>query len=127
MAKILIVENEDDARDLLRTILEMDGHEVADASTAEDGIAQARSQRPALVVMDVSLAGPFDGLEATKRLRSDRQFDSVPIIALTAHAMNGDRERALSAGCDDYWTKPINDLLAFKDHVNQIIKDGRPN
>lgn len=125
MAKILVVENETDARDLLRIVLEMDDHEVTEATTAEEGIAQAALGPPDLVLMDVSLAGPFDGLEAAKRMRSDRHLDSVPIVALTAHAMSGDRERALEAGCDDYWTKPISDLLSFKEQVMEIISQGR--
>ena len=75
--------------------------------------------------MDVSLAGAFDGLEATRRLRADSAFDSTPIIALTAHAMRGDRERVLAAGCDDHWTKPITDLLSFKERIAGVIATGR--
>src|SRR5689334_9811962 len=101
MAKILLVEDEADTRDLVRTVLEMDGHEVIEAATAEESVSLARRQRPDLILMDVSLAGAFDGLEATRQLRADSAFDAVPIIALTAHAMRGDRERALAAGCDD--------------------------
>lgn len=125
MAKILLVEDERDARDLIRAVLEMDGHELIEAPTAEEGVTLALAQPPDLILMDVSLAGPFDGLEATRRLRADAAFDSVPIIALTAHAMRGDRERTLAAGCDDYWTKPITDLMAFKDVVARVVKARR--
>lgn len=125
MAKILIVEDESDSRDLLRVVLEMDGHEVFEAVNAEDGVAQARAHSPELILMDVSLAGAYDGLEATRRLRADTVFDNTPIIALTAHAMRGDRERVLAAGCDDHWTKPITDLIVFKDNVDRVIADGR--
>ena len=75
--------------------------------------------------MDVSLGGAFDGLEATRRLRADARFDATPIIALTAHAMPGDRERVLSAGCDEHRPKPIIDLLAFRDTVAPLASEGR--
>lgn len=126
MTKILLVEDEADTRDLVRAVLEMDGHGVVEAVTAEEGVAQAREQRPDIILMDVSLAGSYDGLEATRRLRADPAFDRTPIIALTAHAMRGDRERAIAAGCDDHWTKPITDLLLFKEWVARLIADGRP-
>lgn len=125
MAKILLVEDEPDTRELVRLTLELDGHEVIEAGTAEEGIARARAGRPDLILMDLSLGGLFDGLEATKRLRSDRSFDDVPIVALTAHAMQGDRERSLAAGCDDHWTKPIIDLAAFKREVATVAQRGR--
>lgn len=125
MAKILLVEDEPDTRELVRLTLELDGHEVVEAGTAEEGIARARSTRPDLILMDLSLGGQFDGLEATKRLRTDPAFDEVPIVALTAHAMQGDRERSLAAGCDDHWTKPIIDLAAFKKEVATAAQRGR--
>jgi two-component system, cell cycle response regulator DivK len=125
MAKILLVEDEPDTRELVRLTLELDGHEVVEAGTAEEGIARARASRPNLILMDLSLGGQFDGLEATKRLRSDPSFDDVPIVALTAHAMQGDRERSLAAGCDDHWTKPIIDLAAFKREVATAAERGR--
>jgi CheY-like chemotaxis protein len=125
MAKILLVEDERDARDLIRAVLEMDDHELIEAATAEEGVALALAQSPDLILMDLSLAGPFDGLEAARRLRADTAFDTVPIIALTAHAMRGDREQALEAGCDDYWTKPITDLIAFKEAVARLVKERK--
>lgn len=125
MAKILLVEDEPDTRELVRLTLELDGHEVVEAGTAEDALARARASRPDLILMDLSLGGQFDGLEATKRLRTDPSFDETPIVALTAHAMQGDRERSLAAGCDDHWTKPIIDLAAFKKEVATAAQRGR--
>jgi two-component system, cell cycle response regulator DivK len=125
MAKILLVEDEPDTRELVRLTLELDGHEVLEAATAEEAIVKARAGRPGLILMDISLPGEFDGLEATKRLRADPAFDDTPILALTAHAMQGDRERSLAAGCDEHWTKPIIDLAAFKREVATAAERGR--
>jgi two-component system, cell cycle response regulator DivK len=126
MAKILLIEDDPDTRELVRLTLELYGHDVAEATTAEDGVALARDVAPALILMDLSLGGKYDGLEATKRLRADSAFDATPIVALTAHAMAGDREKSLAAGCDDHWTKPILDLSAFKDNVARMAEKGRP-
>jgi two-component system, cell cycle response regulator DivK len=125
MAKILLVEDDPDTRELVRLTLELYGHDVTEATTAEDGVARACEAGPDLILMDLSLGGKFDGLEATKRLRTDSAFDSTPIVALTAHAMPGDREKSLAAGCDDHWTKPILDLSAFKDNVARMAEAGR--
>jgi CheY-like chemotaxis protein len=126
MTKILLVEDEADTRELVRLTLELYGYDVIEAREAEEAIAKAYATRPALILMDLSLAGKFDGLEATKRLRADPGFDSMPIVALTAHAMAGDRERSLAAGCDEHWTKPIFDLSQFKDDVARMTTEGRP-
>jgi CheY-like chemotaxis protein len=125
MAKILLVEDEPDTRELVRLTLELDGHEVLEAATAEEAIVKACVGRPGLILMDLSLGGQFDGLEATKRLRADPTFNDVPIVALTAHAMQGDRERSLAAGCDEHWTKPIIDLATFKKEVATAAERGR--
>lgn len=124
MAKILFVEDEPDIRDLVRLALE-DEHGVTVAETAEEGLRRAGEDAPDLILMDVSLGGAFDGLEATRRLRADPRFEGTPIIALTAHAMPGDRERVLAAGCDEHWPKPITDLLAFRDMVARVAAEGR--
>lgn len=124
MAKILFVEDEPDIRDLVRMALE-DEHGVTVAETAEEGLRLAAEDAPDLILMDVSLGGAFDGLEATRRLRADPSFAATPIIALTAHAMPGDRERVLSAGCDEHWPKPITDLLAFRDMIARVALEGR--
>jgi CheY-like chemotaxis protein len=126
MAKILLIEDEPDTRELVRLTLELDGHDVMEAATAEDGLETARAKPPDLILMDLSLAGKFDGLEATKRLRADPGFNLIPIIALTAHALPSDREKSLAAGCDDHWTKPILNLGEFRDQVTRIAAVGRP-
>lgn len=125
MAKILIVEDDRDIRDLVRLVLESGGHELHEASNGEDGLGQARALRPDVILMDLSLAGTIDGLESTRRLRADAAFDATPIIALTAHAMLGDRERSLAAGCDEHWTKPIFNLERFKEMVERVAATGR--
>lgn len=127
MAKILVVEDEQDIRDLIRMVLEMSGHELHEAASGEEGLAQARALRPDVILMDLSLAGTIDGRESTRRLRADASFDRTPIIALTAHAMLGDREQSLRAGCDEHWTKPIIDLELFRQMVERIVAEGRDN
>ena len=107
MAKILIIEDTENNRVLLARRLKPKGHEVVTAEDAEKGLPLASTERPNLILMDVGLPG-IDGWEATRRLKADPATRQVPVIALTAHAMEGDRERALAAGCDDYEIKPID-------------------
>lgn len=104
MARILLVEDNEMNRDMLSRRLTRNGHDVLIAVDGEAGVAMAASDAPDLVLMDVGLPG-IDGYEATRRIK---QTSSVPVIALTAHAMSGDREKCLAAGCTDYATKPIN-------------------
>jgi CheY-like chemotaxis protein len=125
MAKVIFVEDEPDIRDLVRMALELDGHEVVLCPSAEEGVREALLDAPGVILMDIALPGPLDGLEATRRLRTEPSLDGTPIIALTAHAFAIDRERALEAGCDEHWTKPITDLMAFKDMVTRVIAEGR--
>ena len=125
MAKILLIEDESDNRDLIRIILEMNNHQIIECVTGEDGIISALSERPDLLLMDISLPGTVDGLEATRRLRADSSFDSTPILALTAHAMRGDRENSLAAGCDDHIVKPIEDLNLFAETIEFYLHNGR--
>jgi len=125
MAKILLVEDEPDNRDLIGMTLELDGHEMCYAGTGEEGLEQARARRPHLILMDLSLPGGLNGLEITRRLRLDSVFNEVPIIALTAHAMRGDRDRALAAGCDEYISKPIIDLSDFSKTIARFVAEGR--
>jgi len=106
MAKILLVEDNEMNRDMLSRRLERRGYEVVIAVDGQQGVDLAQSASPDLILMDMSLP-VIDGWEATRQLKSMAAMKSVPIIALTAHAMSGDREKALEAGCNDYDTKPI--------------------
>jgi CheY-like chemotaxis protein len=106
MPKILLVEDNEMNRDMLSRRLQRRGYEVVIAVDGEQGVAMARAESPALVLMDMSLPG-LDGWEATRQLKADAATRAIPVIALTAHAMSGDREKALAAGCDDFDTKPV--------------------
>ncbi len=107
MARILLVEDNEINRDMLSRRLVRSGHEVTMAIDGEEAVTRALSDLPDLVLMDIGLPG-IDGCEATRRIRAAEQKARVPIIALTAHAMTGDRDRALDAGCDDFDTKPVD-------------------
>lgn len=106
MSKILLVEDNEMNRDMLSRRLGRRGYEVVMAVDGEQGIAMAASEAPALILMDMSLPG-VDGWEATRRIKSAPATSGIPVIALTAHAMDGDREKALAAGVDDFDTKPV--------------------
>ena len=106
MTKILLVEDSEMSRDMLARRLARRGYEVVIAVDGGQGVALARTEAPDLILMDMNLP-VLDGSEATRQLRTAPATRSIPIIALTAHAMSGDREKALEAGCDDYDTKPI--------------------
>ena len=106
MAKILIVEDNEMNRDMLSRRLVRRGYEIVMAVDGEQGIAAARTAKPDLILMDMSLP-VVDGWEATRRLKAELPTRGIPIIGLTAHAMAGDREKVIDAGCDDYDTKPV--------------------
>ena len=106
MPKILLVEDNEMNRDMLSRRLMRKGYEVVLAVDGESGVAMAKSDAPHLILMDMSLP-VLDGWEAARRLKADPITQPIPVIALTAHAMSGDREKAIEAGCDDYDTKPI--------------------
>jgi CheY-like chemotaxis protein len=106
MTKILLVEDNEMNRDMLSRRLLRKGYEVVMAVDGEQAVAMAQSEKPDLILMDMSLP-VIDGWEATRRVKAIETSSRIPVIALTAHAMSGDRERALDAGCDDYDTKPI--------------------
>jgi two-component system, cell cycle response regulator DivK len=106
MAKILLVEDNDMNRDMLSRRLERKGYEILIAVDGKEGVEIAQSQRPDLILMDMSLP-VMDGWEATRQLKANPETRHIPVIALTAHAMSGDKEKALEAGCDDYDTKPV--------------------
>jgi two-component system cell cycle response regulator DivK len=106
MPKILLVEDNEANRDMLSRRLIRKGYEVVLAVDGQNGVENALSEAPDLVLMDMSLP-VLDGWEATRRLKSAPGTEHIPVIALTAHAMSGDREKAIEAGCDDYDTKPV--------------------
>jgi CheY-like chemotaxis protein len=106
MAKILLVEDNEMNRDMLARRLERRGYEVVMAVDGDQGLQLAQAEAPDLILMDMSLP-VLDGWEATRRLKAMPVTQAIPIIALTAHAMSGDREKALEAGCNDYDSKPI--------------------
>ena len=106
MTKVLLVEDNEMNRDMLSRRLIRRGFQVVFAMDGQQGIDLAHSERPDIILMDMSLP-VIDGWEATRRLKADDATRSVPVIGLTAHAMSGDREKAIEAGCDDYDTKPV--------------------
>jgi two-component system, cell cycle response regulator DivK len=106
LSKILLVEDNEMNRDMLTRRLQRRGYEVVVAVDGAQGLAMAQSETPAIVLMDISLP-VLDGWEATRRLKIAPETKSIPVIALTAHAMTGDRERCIEAGCDDFDTKPV--------------------
>ena len=106
MAKILLVEDNEENRDMLSRRLTRRGYEVVIALDGGQGVAMAQSKIPDLILMDMDLP-VLNGWEATRQLKAAPETQAIPIIALTAHAMMGDREKAIDAGCDDYDTKPI--------------------
>lgn len=124
MAKILLVEDEEMNRDMLSRRLERRGHRVVIAVDGAQGMQLARSEAPDLILMDMSLP-VLDGWEATRQLKAAPATQAIPILALTAHAMAGDREKALEAGCDDYDTKPI-DFLRLLGKIQALLAREGP-
>ncbi len=120
MAKILLVEDNEMNRDMLSRRLERRGHTVIMAEDGATGVAMAKSESPEIVLMDMSLP-IVDGWEATRQIKAAPETKAIPVIALTAHAMAGDEEKALAAGCNDYETKPVDlpKLLAKIDALLQ--------
>ena len=116
MARILLVEDNEHNRDMLSRRLARKGHEVLIAVDGKEAVASALAEKPELILMDMSLP-IMDGWEATRAIRAAEGASHVPIIALTAHAMEEDRKKALEAGCDDFGTKPVQfeDLLQKMD------------
>jgi len=105
--RILVVEDQEDNRRILRDLLASIGYETVEAENGEDGIAAAAAERPDLILMDIQL--PFlDGYEATRRIKADPELRTIPIIVVTSYALSGDEEKARAAGCDAYITKPYS-------------------
>jgi two-component system, cell cycle response regulator DivK len=124
MVKILYVEDNEDNLYMLSNRLTRRGYEVVLARDGAEGIAMAGSEAPALILMDLSLP-VIDGWEATRRLKAEALTRNIPVIALSAHAMAGDREKAIAAGCDDYDTKPV-ELPRLLEKIAALLARPRP-
>ena len=122
MPKILIVEDNEMNRDMLSRRLERRGFVIALAVDGQQGVDMARSEKPDLILMDMSLP-VMDGWTATRTIKDDAELSRIPVIALTAHAMAGDREKAMGAGCDDYDTKPI-ELSRLLEKIQKFLPDA---
>lgn len=120
MSRILYIEDEPNNRMLVRRILMVEGLDVDEAENAIEGIEMAQSNPPDLILMDVSMPG-MDGLTATSKIRTIPEIAHIPIVALTANAMEGDKERTLKAGCDGYISKPI-DVDTFADEIVSYLR-----
>jgi CheY-like chemotaxis protein len=124
MPKILLVEDNEMNRDMLSRRLVRNGYDVVIAVNGEEGVGMASSEKPDLILMDMSLP-IFDGWEATRRLKADRATAAIPVIALTAHAMVQDKENALAAGCNDFDTKPV-DLPRLLEKIRSLLNGSAP-
>lgn len=120
MSKILLVEDNEMNRDVLSRLLQRQGFEIVFATSGDTGIEMASSENPDLILMDMSLP-VIDGWEATRRIKATGTTRTIPIIALTAHAMATDRDEALTAGCDDYDTKPV-ELPRLLGKINRLLR-----
>lgn len=122
MAKLLFVEDNEDNRDAISRRLKRRGYEIVLAADGRQGLEMARTSGPDLILLDMNLP-EIDGWEVARQLKADDKTRQIPIIALTAHAMIGDREKALGAGCDDYHTKPV-ELLQLLTQIEAMLKAG---
>ena len=111
--RILVVEDQEDLRDVLRTLLVGSGYEMLEAADGQAGVAKAQSDRPDLILMDIQLP-VLDGYEATRRIKTDPSLKATPVIAVSSFAMKGDEEKARAAGCDHYVTKPYSPLQLLR-------------
>ena len=124
MPRLLLVEDNEDNRDMLSRRLIRKGYDVTLAVDGGAGVAQALALRPDLILMDMSLP-VLDGWEATRQIKAAPETRSIPVIALTAHAMSGDREKAVAAGCDDYDTKPV-ELPRLLEKIGALLAKEEP-
>lgn len=123
LAKILVVEDNQDNREMVVKVLKFNGYEAVEAVDGEEAIEKARTQDPDLILLDIYLP-KIDGYEVTRRLKGDTSLKNIPIIALTAHAMKGNMEEALAAGCDGYIPKPI-DVRELPRQIQHFLKPLR--
>jgi len=122
MTKILLVEDSEMNRDMLSRRLMRNGFEIVMAVNGQEGLDLASSESPDLILLDMSLP-VIDGWEAARRLKADAATAKIPVIALTAHAMVQDKEKALAAGCDDFDTKPV-ELPRLLEKINSLLQNG---
>jgi CheY-like chemotaxis protein len=122
VVKILLVEDNEMNRDMLSRRLRRNGYEVVIAIDGQQGVEMAAAEAPDLILMDMSLP-VIDGWEAARRVRENEATRKIPVIALTAHAMAGDREKAIEAGCDDYDTKPV-EITRLLGKITALIESG---
>ncbi|MBK7455822.1 MAG: response regulator [Anaerolineales bacterium] len=121
--RVLVVEDNMDSYELMRFVLERNGYETFLAVNGLDGVSAAQKQVPDLIIMDLSMP-IMDGWTATSLIKKDEHISNIPVIAVTAYAMPGDRMRALNVGCDEYVTKPM-DLLDLVETVNLWVNKGK--
>ncbi|PKN12417.1 MAG: response regulator [Deltaproteobacteria bacterium HGW-Deltaproteobacteria-4] len=119
MKRVLVIEDNEDNLQIITYSLRRAGYEVLSAGTGEEGVAQAIAHRPDFILMDINLPG-IDGIEATRRIRASEIEGTIPIVALTSYAMQGDRERILAAGCNGYFEKPF-DPLTIVAQIHKVI------
>jgi two-component system, cell cycle response regulator DivK len=122
MSRILLIEDNEMNRDMLTRRLQRKGFNVITAGDGVEGVNRAMSQEPDLIIMDLSLP-LLDGWEASRQIKRNSDTEDIPIIALTAHAMSGDRKKALEAGCDDYDTKPV-DFSRLLKKISKLLREG---
>lgn len=120
MPRILIVEDNEENREVLSRRLQRRGYDVITANDGQQGVEMARAEKPDLVLLDMNMP-VMDGWQAAQQLRSDPATQALPIVGLTAHAMEGDREKALAAGCSDYHAKPV-DFPKLMTQVEELLK-----
>ena len=124
MPRILYIEDTENNRILVKRRLEKNGFQVLAAENAEEGLARARAEMPDLILMDMGMPD-IDGWSATRQLKADPKLKGIPVIAVTAHAMQGDREKALDAGCDEYETKPF-DFARLIEKIQALLALRQP-
>jgi CheY-like chemotaxis protein len=123
MPKILIVEDNEENRDSLSRRLQRRGYAIITAEDGAAGITMAQAEKPDLILMDMNMP-ELDGWEATRQIKAIKELQRVPVLALTAHALAGDKERALEAGCTDYHTKPV-DFTKLVGQIETLLKNGQ--
>lgn len=119
---ILVVDDNQDNRELVVKVLKGKGYQIAEAVDGEEALSKVEELMPDLILMDISIP-KLDGYEVTRRLKSNVALCAIPVIALTAHAMKGDREKALAAGCDGYISKPIN-VRELSNQIKPFLSPG---